>query len=407
MTKNKFSLKNFSFNNLFNPRKQGNDWFYPISSSGTVFGGVDNLKEFCEIPELNSIINIRARAMASWNLQIVSKQTGLEAKNNESLVRILKTPNWFQGQSEFWRQSDLWRDIYGNEFLYFLTPLGMPNNYKAMFTLDSSRVKINYKGSEAYFTEPTGENIQYTYTLLNGREIPLDIKDIIHLNDNRVKASGLANQSSNFLYGTSKMNSQIAAINNIRAAYEKRGIVLKMPVGIMSNSQDDAIGQSVPMDPEEKKKVQMRIRTRGAWPVITNLATKYNAMNVNSQTMGLFEEVREDTAKLCDAYGVPYEMLASQKGVTFSNLKEAKKQFYEETIIPDAKEKVDALNLHLDTENKAWEVKADFSHLPVFAEDVKARASTIAILVTALDKALASEAITLDQYKIELQKFGI
>jgi len=399
------ALKNVSFNSLFNPRKQGNDYFCPINTSGSVFGGVDNLTQFLEIPELNSIINIRARAMSSWNLKIVSKATGLEQKNNQSLVRILKNPNWFQAQSEFWRQSNLWRDIYGNEFLYFLTPLGQPNNYKGIFTLDPSKIEIKYTGNRAYFTEPTGDNLQYIYKFPNGQTRHVVIKDIIHLNDNRVNNNTMSG-SGGFLRGTSKMDSQKAAINNIRAAYEKRGIVLKMPVGIMSNNQEDAVGQTMPLDPKEKKATQQRMKTRGAWPVFTNMNVKYADMNIDANDMGLFEEVREDTAKLCDAYGVPYEILASQKGVTFSNLKEAKKQFYEETVIPDAQEKVDAMNLWL-AENKSWEIQADFKHLPVFSEDVKNRASSVAILVKALSQALTDGAITLVEYKDELKKFGI
>ena len=397
----KFNIfKNFSFNNLFNPRRQGNAWFYSLNDGNSVFDNSNNLNNFLQIPELNSIINIRARAMASWKVSIVSKTTGKEQLANQSLVRILKTPNWFQGQSEFWRQSNLYRDIYGNEYIYFLTPFGMPNSYKGMFALDPSKIEIKYTGHKAFFTEANGDGIAYIYRMDDGTTFPLEKADLIHLNDNRVN-------TSKFLYGTSKMESLSAPLNNIREAYKKRNIALRMPIGIMSNNSDDAIGQAVPMDPDEKKDVKNRIMTRGAYPIITDLNVKYNAMNINSNTMGLFEEVLEDTAKLCDAYGVPYEILASQKGVTFANLKEAKKQFYEETIIPDAKEKIDALNLMLDTENKSWNLVADFSHLPVFSEDVKNRTESLARLVTALNDALSVGAITMDQYKKELQKFNI
>ena len=100
--------------------------------------------------------------------------------------------------------------------------------------------------------------------------------------------------------------------------------------------------------------------------------------------MGLFEEVREDTAKICDAYGVPYEVMASQKGVTFTNLKEAKKQMYEENIIPAMQEKVDAINAKIGAESKSWELQATWHHLPVFSEDVKNRATSMKLMSDAL-----------------------
>ena len=54
------------FSSRFNPEKYGNAYFFSVNSEGNISTGEANpLKEFLEIPELNAIINIRARAMAS------------------------------------------------------------------------------------------------------------------------------------------------------------------------------------------------------------------------------------------------------------------------------------------------------------------------------------------------------
>jgi HK97 family phage portal protein len=387
------------FTSSFNVENGGTYWF-PSSEGGDPFKRGDYAKQFSEIPEINAILNIRARAMSSWRLSIQSKGTGKEQSNNESLVRILRLPNWFQSQSEMWKQSNLFRDIWGNEYLYFLRPFGMSSTFKGLFTLDPSKVTIEYKSEDVYFHESKSDYVRYFYDLGNGKKIELEKDNLIHLNDNRVTGD-------TFLRGTSKMKALQAPINNIREAYKKRNIILKMPVGILSNGQSDAIGQAVPMNPKEKQDVQTKLQTRGAFPIITNLAVKYADMNVNAANMGLFNEVREDTGRLCDAYGVPYELLASEKGITYANLKEAKKQFYEETIIPDADEKIQAINMFLETENKSWHVVADFSYLPVFSENVKERSASLTMMVNALSKALTDGAITIDQYKVELQKFRI
>lgn len=388
------------FKSDFNVENGGQYWF-PFGGGGDgIFTGDEYLKDFLEVPELNAIINIRARAMSSWRLSVQSKLTGKEQANNESLVRIIKSPNWFQTQREMWRQSSLFRDIWGNEYLYLLRPVGMPSTYKGLFTLNPEKITIKYNSENLYFHEFKDDYLEYFYDIGNGKKIKLEKENIIHLNDNRVSGD-------TFLKGTSKMKSLQVSIHNIREAYKKRNITLKMPVGVLSNGQSDAIGQSVPMHPEEKQKVENKLMTRGALPIITNLAVKYSDMNINAANMGLFEEVREDMGRLCDAYGVPYELLASQKGVTFANLKEAKKQFFEETIIPDAEEKIEALNMFLETEKKSWHVVADFSYLPIFSDNVKERAASLTMIVTALDKALAVGAITIDQYQQELKKFGI
>jgi len=78
---------------------------------------------------------------------------------------------------------------------------------------------------------------------------------------------------------------------------------------------------------------------------------------------------------------------------------------YEDTIIPEAKEIVDALNMFAG--NNTWEVQFSYAHLPVFSENREERANSLLRITTALDKALISKAITIQQYKLELQKFNI
>ena len=392
-----FSLKNlFGFGSTFKPEKMGNTYFYPID--GLNLDKTTYLKQFLAVPELNNIINIRARAMASWRLEILSKATGLEVKANENLVKTLRKPNFFQSQVEFWRQSELFRSIYANEYLYFLTPVGMPNTVKSMFTLDPSKVDIEYKPIGHYFNDISGEDAKYFYTE-NGTKTELDKNNIIHLNDNRVIID------KDFLKGTSKFKALQPNIQNIIEAYEKRNILLKMPIGIMSQNTSDAIGQSMPMDPKEKENTLKDLARRGALPIISNLGVSYDSMTNNPKNMGLFEEVHEDTQKICDAFGVPYELLANQKGTTFANLKEAKKQMYEETIIPDTEEKTGALNARFA--EKSWEIVGGFKHLAVFADDQKQRAISLKQLIEALSKALADGAITIEQYQNELKKLGI
>jgi len=381
------------------PQKWGNSTWYPIGFAKQLFGDGQYLQDFLEIPELNAILNIRARAMSSGIVNIQSKATGKEQAANQSLVRVLRSPNWFQGQDEFWRQSSLFRDIWGNEYIYFLTPVGLSSTFKGMYTLNPADVTIEYDKKTPYFLQMDDESVGYYFTL-DGKKIPLDKANTIHLNDNRV-------ETGNILQGISKLKALQPALKNIRAAYQKRNIALNMPIGILSNNQTDATGLAVPLPPGEKNEAQADLKRHGALPILTSLGVGYSDMTINAANMGLFEETREDTARICDAYGVPYEMLAAQKGVTFANLKEAKKQFYEETIAPDMNERISALNNHLDTDSKSWHIVVDFKHLPVFAEDARQRAQSINTMTMALNRAFTDGAITIEQYQNELKKFDI
>ncbi len=377
----------------------GDRFWYPFTNGG--LGDIDQknyLAYFITIPELNGIINLRARSLTNWKLEVVSTKTGLPATNMESLVKILRNPNSFQAESEFWQQSSLYRDIYANEYLYFLTPIGMANTYKGMFTLDPMYMKVSYNKETPYFQSIGVDGLKYSFEY-NNKAIPIEKDSIIHLSDNNVVRG-------NIMQGESKIKTLHKPLENIRLAYEKRRIALKTSIGIFSNSDTDSINQGLPIDETEREDVKKRLKMVGAEAIITNLKTKYNAINVNAKNLGLFEEITEDVKRIADMYGVPLDLTTIGTS-TYENQTTAERRFYTNTIIPEAQERIDALNLKLGTEKKSWEIRATYDHLPIFAEDIGTRATTLNTLTTALGAALTAGAITVEQYQEELKKFNI
>lgn len=343
-------IKSF-FSGIINPSRVtveriGNSYGY----WQRLFGGVGSeydrnyLLDYLQIPELNAVINIRARAIASARFSVVNDTTGQEAKAYQNIVRVLRSPNWFQNQQEFWRQSEIYRCIYGNEFIYFITPVGMPRSFKAMYTLDPSKVIIEYKGDAMYFNEPDSSRISYYYKV-NGEKYPLEASNLIHLNDNNV-----GGDIKNLTLGSSKLKALTMPLDNIRKAYTKRNIALQMPIGVMSNGQRDDLGTAMPMDTTEIEQAKTALRTNGSVPIITNLAVEYKPFSINSSSMGLFEEVRVDLEKICDCYSVPFQLLANEKGSTFSNQADARRSFYEEEISESMSEKMSAINQFINTQ---------------------------------------------------------
>jgi HK97 family phage portal protein len=405
--------------------KEGNAWWMTMlgEKSGEIWGEQSYeqyIKYFIEVPEVNAIINYRARAESMVNISIVSKSTGEEIKNNEPLIRILRNPNWLQTQTEFFRQTSLFRSIFGNEYLYLLTPTGRGTNYRGLFTLPSQNIYVKCKTKRFYLESELPDDVEYVFKLdCDDVEYPIDIKDLIHLSDNRItylpdKETTQLKERINYLYGTSPLASLTPAIKNIRVAYEARNILIENrgAIGILSNDSKDGIGGVGPMNQEEKIKLQNDWKSYGLtkrqWQIIiTNLSLRWQQISMDIDKLKLFEEIKEDTMKLCDVYGVPYELLGNSTGVTYENKKEAKRQMYQDAIIPSTIERIGALNKKFDTENKSWEIIGSFDHLPIFQENIKERAQSITLLCTGLNKAFQDGAISIDDYKKELSKFGI
>jgi len=287
----------------------------------------------------------------------------------------------------------------------------MPEKIKALFTLPPNLVTAEYTEKTPYFlfTEaPEGVKYKIKYDSVE-REI--DSAQIIHLNDNRVTIKTAVDKE--LLTGESKLQSLRAVINNIKMAYESRGVILKHrgALGILGNAGKDGTGSPLPLDPQERERLQSEYRNYGGLGdqyqiIISDSNLKWQQMGVNPDRLGLFEEIEKDFDKVLDAFGIPPELFASKEGSTYENQYQAEKGLYLRTIIPEANERAQALTAKLLAETKN-RVVVDFSHLPIFQEDLNQHGAALKTVVEALSKAYQDGAITIEQYQAELIKYGI
>lgn len=402
------------------PDKFNGQFFYPLFGSNSInWGGVDYLKDFLEVPEVNGIISLKVSAFANGKLKIISKGTGEEVSRNEPLVRALMNPNQYQSQQEFLQQTKFYHEIFGNEILYFLTPVGMPLNVKGLFSISPESVRITEENSTPFF-QSTDFRAKYSY-VCGGQTMVFPKDSIIHINRANVNGQMLtigtvttevtqADQS--YLWGIPVMASHQANVRNLRAAYEARNVLIENrgALGILSNGSTDGVGSMLPIDPKLKKELQDEYRrygmTKGQMQIImTSLNLKWQQMAIDTDKLKLFDECEADTRALCLGYGVPYELIAA--GQTYDNKLRAERQFYQNTIIPEAGEWCDAINRRVEIAGKSWEVSITYDHLPVFQDNVKERAQAMSLMAAAIEKLITNGVMTVEQAQVELQKFGI
>lgn len=403
-----------------NPEKFNGQFFYSLYGSNSInWNGTNYLKDFLEVPEVNGIISLKVSSFANGKVKIISKTTGEEVSRNEPLVRALLNPNQYQSQQEFLQQTKFYHEIFGNEILYFLTPVGMPLNIKGLFSISPASVRITEDNSVPFF-QTQDVLAKYSY-VWGGQSMDFPKDSIIHINRANVIGQMLhigtstteVNQSDqSHLWGISVMASHQANIRNIRAAYEARNVLIENrgALGILSNGSEDGTGSLLPIDPKLKKELQDEYRrygmTKGQMQIImTSLNLKWQQMAIDTDKLKLYEECEADTRALCLGFGVPYELIAA--GQTYDNKLRAERQFYQNTIIPEADEWCDAINRRVEVAGKSWEVTIDYDHLPVFQENVKERAQAMSLMAAALEKLIANGVMTIEQARVELQKFGI
>ncbi len=385
---------------------------YALGDIGNIF----RIRAFVSVPEVNAIFNLRARAAGNMRIIAVDSVTGLEIPTpNDRIIQLINEPNYFQSREELFGQTTLFRDIFGNEVIYAMTPRTIKNP-TGLFTLPYQNITIeNNNGSLSgtgpfYLNKQLPKSIVYFYKDSDGRKYPLNSDNLLHLNDNNIKT----NNSVDYLKGMSKLDALQAPIENLIAAYEARNVLIvnRGAIGILSNASKDGIGGAGPMDKKETKRLQQEFKryglTKGQWQVIiTNLSLSWQQMAIDVDKLKLFEETREDTLKICDAYGTPYEMLSSIRNTTFDNKKEAQRQWYRDTIIPEANTRIAGINRKFKLAERGYRLVPKFDHLPIFETERKERAQSLLLTVNALTKALEDEAISIEQYQLELKKFGI
>lgn len=416
----KLGLKNWvsqTFSNLMEPRKQGDgSYFFVFGSSRDSFGKIDYLSSYEDIPELNAIINMKAKTSSNMRIKAVDKD-GNEVSNSETdrVKGILKNPNWFQDGKEFLIQTKTLREIFGNEYIFSQIPFGFsPTNktrIKQLFTLPSNIVKCEYKSGIPFFMNDSKTGVRYSYKDDQGQYQPLEVSQIIHLNDNRANIKSASDK--NLLKGESKMKALKVAINNVRMAYESRGIILRFrgADGAWVNRAKDAVGRTLPLDEKEREILQKAYSKYGTLSgqhqtIVTSQDIDWVQSGVKDPSkLGLFQEIEEDFNKFLDAYGVPSEIFVRQKGATYENQRQAEKGLYVRTTIPEANEWIGAVTSELRQDDSITYI-ADYSHLPIFQEDLKERADALSATVTYLSKLLSDGVITIEEYRQEIEKFG-
>ena len=403
---------------LDTPDKFGDSFFYPINGLNSInWGSNQFLRDYLEVPEVNGVINQKVAMFCNGIIRVVSDITGKEIPNNDPFVRLLREPNYFQSQKEWMQQTGLFGEIYGNEFIFFLTPIGMPNSPKAMFNLPPDIVIVNEPGTP-FFME-TANKATYSY-IWNGQKTPLSPESIIHINRANVSSSlnhsqtdlSIINYQNSYTLGTPVMVSQQMPIRNIRAAYEARNVMIENrgALGILSNGGTDGTGAMLPLDPKAKEALQKEYQNYGMTKnrmqiIMTSLNLKWQQMSIDTDKLKLFEEIAADFQSLCTGFGMAYEMFTANQ--TYDNKLRAERQTYQNTIIPMANEKIGAFNRKFKTQEKSWHVEIDYSYLPIFQENIREKSVSTKQMDDAFAIMYRDGAITIEQYQAELLKLGI
>ncbi len=377
------------------------------------------LESFNCIPEVNAVINMKGNAFSNGMYKVIDTKKKDKEYPDEPILKTLNNPNWFQSKGEFMKQTKLGHETFGNEYLYWNIPFGFdfsPERIKSLFTITADMMTVEYNETTPFFfftTDSPPKKIRYTYLDADGSYKELDSQKIIHFNDNRL--GGVTPTDKNLLLGQSKLAALHAPINNIRAAYESRGIILveRGANGAwVNNSSKDSSGGSIPLRPKEIQKLQKAFEGYGTMGgqrqfMIAPRDIRFEqAGNFRPKDLGLFDETEEDFRKIQDAYGTPPELFARPDGTTYENQRQARKGLYVDTIIPESTEWTNGISAKVYPDGTK-RIILDYTHLEIFQDDIKIKAEKTKAIIENLSLLLGDGMISEEEYREEIFKHGI
>ena len=159
------------------------------------------------------------------------------------------------------------------------------------------------------------------------------------------------------------------------ASYNKRNVLLENlgAIGILSAQSND-MGGAIPMTPEERQKIQKDWYKRQKDElIITESNVNWQPMSYPTRDLMLFEELTEDKLAIIDAFGLNYNLFSSEKGATFSNVRDSIRMAYTDTIIPETQQMYDSMIAQWGLQGEYY-LKADFNHLPILQDDEQVKA---------------------------------
>lgn len=331
-------------------------------------------KLFVEIPELRAVIDKRASMMAS-NKPCLYDMNGDKIESHW-LVDLFNNPNAMQSWSDVIYSLSVQDALYSNAFAY--CPKRSFDVRNLIVPLPANKIEIHLSGKKLNAMDTDDLVQKFTFSYDDDSTENIEWENMLYLT---------TDDGMNLIKPISRIDSLRFPLSNLKAQYRKRNVLLENigSIGILSTSQND-MGGAIPMTPEEKKQVQRDWFKRSKDElIITESNVDWKPMTFPTKDLMLFEELTADKIALIDAYGLSLNLFSTERGATFSNVRDSIRMVYTDTIIPETQSMYDSMlkQWGLDSE---YYLKADFSHLPVLQVDEESKANVQKTKAETLEK---------------------
>lgn len=265
-------------------------------------------------PVVYKCVSNIAAAVASINFIAYNQQGDVHA----GMQQLISSPNADQCQTGFLEKLMTVYLLHGNVFVY---KTGFPQ-YPSLYVITPDEIEVVEKNGKIdhYIYTKNGEHIQINKDPLTGK------CDLLH-----IKNSSLSEDVSPY-----SVVSQAAELYNKIVTHN-----LKM---LTQGGRQSGIINIVSNGNRTNEHVYQEVTKLRDWLNKGGLGTyvmpgpqyEYKELGLKPSEMDFMKQKEFAAREIAQVFGVPY-ILLNQNEATYSNYKEARKHFWEETVIPVAK----------------------------------------------------------------------
>lgn len=342
---------------------------------------------------LSSVIAYMGKAFSDANIEVLQGSNDNYVRGQyKDWDRLFERPNKAQNRAQFLKQLYIYTRVNGFAVIWHDTPAGFKGAGlppKNMWLLPYWLIDIQESGKRLY--DMTDDDVMDNMYFLDGygNRTKLSKDNIILVRDTTGEVD------DRFYLPISRICLNRYPISTLISAAEAEITMIQNrgATGILSNQSGDAVGTTGMYD-DEKEDLQAAFAGYGLTRqhrqvIITNANLSWQAMNFPTKDLMLHESYAKAIKDICDAYGMPFELLAHSDRKNLANVNTFDKILYQNSIMPDANDIAQQITagFELDKLKTPIYLHFDYSHVAAMQKSEEEKGKGLDAMYNAYQKA--------------------
>jgi len=375
--------------------------------SGNVFyemlenKGFENSKDYLESsinnPILLTIISLRCKIYSQMRIRHVNEK-GVDIKNSE-VLKLLKTPNFFQSQQDFLYQLEWFKSAVGTNYTYQKKNV-LSGEVTSIFNLIPSEIDLNdshkvdsFIGTKGDLKKINEKTIKYK---LDKTEHTLKLGDLIPFYD---LSNGITKNS--FMRSPSRLEGISKVVQNIDENLKSKNINLKMSQKYLATNQGNSNGVTPLLTEQDRKSIEGVLYDKSL--NITNVPVDVKHLVSDFKKLFLDEMFANDALTCLLAFEMNQEVINYFRKASSLNSQEqdlSMINWIQNSIQTDADSDMDSFSQQWGLFEKGEKLVASYDHLPIMQKILKTKIETYKLFQESIQLSITNGMVTAQEAKV-------